>query len=1496
MKFQQGDVFMNRHRSLYWNSKLGQLIAKVGFLLLLSIAHAASAIDLAQSPLFVGQSVKPVVMLAMSRDQELSYKAYPDYSNLDGGFLRSADLTYRNDFKYYGYFDSNWCYDYVADTTATANSFFAPSVKATNNKCSGKWSGNFLNWASMTRMDILRKVLFGGKRAVDTAASTSASGDTVPASTILERSFLPKESHAFAKVYAGADGAVSDYTPYANSEVTICNVSTESGAAGYPVIRVAPGTWYNWSHTEEQQCQWRTDTTNTTNLPAEDTTSPTLTSRLGEFVVKVKVCDPTKDAPDNAYNVSTNTKGGCIAYETGSYKPVGVLQKKYDSINFGLVTGSWGAPGKGGVLRKKAGPIAGISYSTDDDTVNEFSTETGVFNSGVQGIIHNLSLFRIAQYSYKPDNGTIRYSGNLDWRNPIGEIYAETLRYLAGAKSALFDANEITETAALPLTRVGSSIWGDPLPSNSWCASCSIIVLSSGPNSFDGNDLTSDYLKTINATLTRSVLDGYTDGIGTNEFGAETNKFFLGLSANANLSTQCSVKDLKLSGLLGTCPEFPTGQGTYAIAGLSRYARINDIRSSYSGKQTVSTYAVELSEGLPNFNIPVGDKFVSIIPVCTNGTHVNACSLVGVRVENIANDENGKPISGSYLFYWEDNQWGSDYDMDAVQRLEFCVGAACGTGVNSNQIKIVNTLPYWATGTSRMHMSYNLVGLDLSVTGQAEGTQTLQWVTRGGYDPHNLGYVSSIRSLSWYNTIPPEGTDDLPPDTADNSYRKEKVYTAGGADVPSLRNLKSSLFYAAKYGKFDDTNNNGIPDSQSEWDVQNVRGEPVPDGLPDNYFVMKNPSLLEESLINIFASISKETATGSGVATNSTRLEEGTFVYQAMFNTKGWFGEIKAFTQSNNAAQGFVEVWSTKGKINSEASRKVFTYNPESRKSFEFNTANWSMLSTTQKAALGANATSAQQLMNWVRGSDISGYRKRLMSDGTKNLLGDVVTSTPVFAGDANEGHDRLEDSVYGGSEYKAYLAGAKSSRTKVLYANANDGMLHAINADCTKTNIGDCGKELFTYIPSPVYSKFATIASPSYGESIAHQYLVDGPIALGDAYINVPGQTGRQWRNILVGSMGAGARGIFVLDVTDPDNFDEDNVLFEITATDMPQIGNVFGRPYIAPVNGRWKVVLGNGYNSADGRAYLLVIDLESPFDPIYTKAVVTNTETANGLAGPALYRAVNTGPIEVAYAGDRLGNMWKFNLTGSASSWVPAFSGGSNYLPLFFASVGGVGQPITASPTLGFKNGNSVGGDDAIMVYFGTGSYMTLNDVETTATQSFYGIADSDEPISYKANRSSVLHEKEMTTSGKVRDVDDSGTRASTPDWRNDEGWYLDFPVSERVLSKAVLAYDRVIFSTMIPNTDGCSFGGTGWLMELVGTGDSSIMGTERSLRSHNGSFLDVFIPGEIARLKNSLAGVSGTDTLIYGTADGQLIAESIDGGGASDALGRLSWRQLE
>ncbi len=1452
---------------------------------LLFLSAMVQALELSQQPLFTGQANKPVVMLAMSRDQELSYKAYPDYSNLSGGYLRPQDTTYRNDFEYYGYFNPKWCYDYMANSTAISASYYEPSSLAVNHKCTGKWSGNFLNWATMTRMDILRKVLYGGKRAVDSAASSNSA-----AMTVLERAYLPKDAHAFAKVYNGSDGAVSDYTPYTDSTITLCNVSTASDTGGYPVIRVAKGSWYNWSHTEIQQCQWRTTTTQLTTLPASRNTSPPLSQRNAELVAKVNVCVPGKDVAGNIYNpsVSSTATAGCFSYETGSYKPVGVLQKKYESINFGLVTGSWSSPGNGGVLRKKAGALAGIPY-TGTDTVNEFSVATGVFNRNLKGIIHNLNLFRIAKYSFDATTGDTHYGGTQDWRNPIGEIYAEAIRYLVGKKSASFDADDAGHLS--DLTRVAT--WDDPVPAAAWCINCSIIILSSGPNSFDGDDLTDHYLKTLNADLTRTALNSLVDKIGEYEFGAQTNSFFLGLADNASLSSQCEVASLKLSALRGRCPEFASSKGTYDVAGLAYFARMNDMRPDLTGKQVISTYAVELSEGLPSFTMPVGNGEVSIVPVCTSGNHSSSCSLVGVRVEQIITDINGRPVSGSYLFYWEDQPDGTwDYDMDAVQRLKFCVGAACGTAVNTGQIKVENSLPYWATGNTRMHMSYSIIGI-----GNDSGVQKNQWVTRGNYDAHNLGYNTQTDApLAWYNTLDETAPDPLPANTDTNIYLISKTYTASaGSLAASLTSLRTPLFYAAKYGKFKDTNNNNRPDVVSEWDAKDIQGRDQADGFPDNYFMMKNPALLESGIVAIIEGIARENANGAGVATNSTRLDEGTFVYQALFNTIGWHGEIRAYKASAISSADFQSVWTTKGKFTSASNRHLFSFNPQARAPFEFNLSNWGSLSSEQKTALGSSDTIGQNVMRWVTGEDVTGYRTRHMPDGTRNLLGDVVNSTPVFAGGGSEGHEKLP-TEYGSASYKAYIDDIKSKRMGVLYASANDGMLHAINANCTMTVVGDCGKELFAYIPSPIYEKLPLLAASGYGTTARHQYLVDGPVVVGDAYIRVPGASSRQWRNLLVGTMGAGARGLFVLDITEPDKFGVDNVLFEITASDMPEIGNVIGRPFIAPVAGGWKLVLGNGYNSTDGRAYLLVIDLEDPLNTTKSRAVPTNSTNNNGLAGPTLYRALLTEAVSRAYAGDHLGNLWRFNLPDSIASARPAFGSSPNYTPLFVAkNTSDQLQPISAAPTLGFKSGTSVGGADAVMVYFGTGSYLNENDVGNTNIQSFYGIADNLVGASAISGRSN-LHGKTMTASTTTRDVDDSGRGAQNPNWASHNGWYLDLVAGERVVSKAMLAYDRVIFSTLIPRANTCEFGGTGWLMELVGVGDSSIRSPDELLLPHNGTFLDNFIPGELSRLKNADSTLTGTDTLIYTDIAGNITSTAIDGGGDNSALGRVSWRQLQ
>ena len=119
-------------------------------------------------PTFVNQTVPPLVLLTMSKDHRLFYKAYNDVMDLDSD--GSLDTTYKDTIDYYGYFDSKKCYSYVS-----GNSRFEPQGAAggtNSHTCSSQWSGNFLNWATMARIDVVRKVIYGGYRKVDTAAAT----------------------------------------------------------------------------------------------------------------------------------------------------------------------------------------------------------------------------------------------------------------------------------------------------------------------------------------------------------------------------------------------------------------------------------------------------------------------------------------------------------------------------------------------------------------------------------------------------------------------------------------------------------------------------------------------------------------------------------------------------------------------------------------------------------------------------------------------------------------------------------------------------------------------------------------------------------------------------------------------------------------------------------------------------------------------------------------------------------------------------------------------------------------------------------------------------------------------------------------------------------------------------------------------------------------------------------------------------------------------------
>ena len=424
-------------------------------------------------------------------------------------------------------------------------------------------------------------------------------------------------------------------------------------------------------------------------------------------------------------------------------------------------------------------------------------------------------------------------------------------------------------------------------------------------------------------------------------------------------------------------------------------------------------------------------------------------------------------------------------------------------------------------------------------------------------------------------------------------------------------------------------------------------------------------------------------------------------------------------------------------------------------------------------------------------------------------MLGDIVNSNPAFVGGRDFGFRSLP-----GTEGTDYLIFRDTSAYKntipVVYVGANDGMLHAFNADN--------GTELFAYVPSTVFPNLDALADSTY----AHQYYVNGSPRVSDAYL------GASWKTVLVGAPGGGGRSVFALDITSPTAFSESKVLWEFTSGDDADLGYVLGQPTIARMNdGSWVALVGNGYNGVNDRAMLFIINLA---DGTLLKKIDTGVGSSlsqNGLSAPVPVDIDGDKITDSIYAGDLQGNLWKFDVSATNSdSWDIAFktSGGGQPqpAPLFTAlDAGGTAQSITVRPSVGL---HPKGG---IMVYFGTGKFFEVGDnivPLNPPVNTFYGIRDEDEKVSGRGVLQAQTIDEELydvsfgSNVFDVRVVSDNSI-----DYATQKGWYLDLksPVKgaegERVVVDPLLRNGRIIFSTLIPALDACGFGGTGWLMEI-------------------------------------------------------------------------------
>ena len=164
-----------------------------GLLLAAASISSSHAVALSDAPIFSNVSVPGNLALALS----VEYPTAISVANL-GDYTHSST--------YLGYFDPGKCYTYSYDSTSSDNSYFQPSGKGSGTSghdCTGKWSGNFMNWVSMPTIDPFRWVLTGGYRATDTANLT-----------ILQKAF------------GASQGSASANYPYRGTSISAGNAIT----------------------------------------------------------------------------------------------------------------------------------------------------------------------------------------------------------------------------------------------------------------------------------------------------------------------------------------------------------------------------------------------------------------------------------------------------------------------------------------------------------------------------------------------------------------------------------------------------------------------------------------------------------------------------------------------------------------------------------------------------------------------------------------------------------------------------------------------------------------------------------------------------------------------------------------------------------------------------------------------------------------------------------------------------------------------------------------------------------------------------------------------------------------------------------------------------------------------------------------------------------------------------------------------------------------------
>lgn len=609
------------------------------------------------------------------------------------------------------------------------------------------------------------------------------------------------------------------------------------------------------------------------------------------------------------------------------------------------------------------------------------------------------------------------------------------------------------------------------------------------------------------------------------------------------------------------------------------------------------------------------------------------------------------------------------------------------------------------------------------------------------------------------------------------------------------------------------------------------------------YFSVSDPQELATAIRTALARATASTGSTAGVAAASTTLTGNNRKYKLDFDPGNWNGDITA-ERLDAFGVTIGTAWKASTQMASVpfGSRNIVTFD-SSPGTWAGSPFDWASIPASGQTAMGAvAAANPTAFINFLKGdhsnegtAGLGLYRERLNPAREPFVLGDFINSSPALIKSNFDGN--YTDPLFGGAPTAptsyANFKVAKAARTAVLFAGSNDGMLHAFRDSLSVPAAATDGQEIFAYVPRAVYGNLSKLADKNYGTtaSLQHQYFVDGPLAEADAYVKAPNGSGPSWRNYLMGTLGAGGRAVFALDVTDTANLNASSVRWELSSAEDPDIGYVLSNVRIGVLpNDRWVAVFGNGFGSTGGplgtsRAVLFVVDLEhaASNDPAVRAGAIHKTVLDatgnNGVGGVTLIPDIETQRIKHIYAGDLKGNLWKLNNITTSGVPVPSIpwfapEGGA---PFFTATDAlGTPQPITSSPAVfkGTRTPTASGGmgGAGYVVTFGTGKLFSTADSVDTSPQTVYSVWDKSagpnggaESVARPMSRSNLLP-RTLTAfagTGSASSLTFYSVSGSAVDYGTSQrGWYIDLGTA--------LPGGRVIYPTQVAGPETVFFSG--------------------------------------------------------------------------------------